>query len=93
VLPYTTILALMGKVAVPMPRFVAYSVSKALWATQVFDSPPNFLDYLRFLCVADGSKAREQLGFTPQYSIKRTILDFLGVGSADGATDIARAQG
>jgi len=93
VLPYTTILALMGKVPVPMPRFLAYSVSKALWATQVFDSPPNLLDYLRFLCVADGAKARAQLGFNPQYDIKQTILDFLGVGEADGATDIARAQG
>lgn len=93
VLPYTTILALMGKVAVPMPRFLAYSLSKALWATQIFDSPPNFLDYLRFLCVADGAKAREQLGFVPQHDIKRTILDFLGLGEADGATDIARVQG
>ncbi|RMH39460.1 MAG: NAD-dependent epimerase/dehydratase family protein [Deltaproteobacteria bacterium] len=93
VLPYRTILALMGKVPVPLPRPVAYSVSRALWATQVLDTPPNFLDYLRFLCVADGTRAAVELGFSPRYDIKATIQDFLGVADADGATDIARAQG
>jgi len=93
VLPYTTILAMMGKLPLPLPRFVAYPLSKALWATQIFESPPSFLDYLRFLCVADGAKAARELGFKPRFGIKPTILDFLGVGATDGATDIARVQG
>ncbi len=94
VLPYTTILAMMGKVPLPMPRMVAYSLSKALWATQVFDSPPTFLDYLRFLCVADGDKAREVLGFEPRYDLKAIVNDFLGVNlDGDDAPDIMRAQG
>jgi UDP-glucose 4-epimerase len=79
VLPYSTILAMMGKVPVPMPHFLAYPLSQALWATQIFDSPPNFLDFLRFLCVADGEKAKKALGFSPRYDIKATINDFLGV--------------
>ncbi|MCA1663030.1 MAG: NAD-dependent epimerase/dehydratase family protein [Myxococcales bacterium] len=80
VLPYSTILAMMGKVPVPMPHFVARSLSRALWATQIFDSPPNFLDFLRFLCVADGGKAKRVMGFAPVYDLKATIHDFLGVG-------------
>lgn len=66
---------------------------EALWATQVFSSPPSLLDYLLYVCVADGSRARRELGFTARFSIKRTILDFLGVQPEDGATDVARAQG
>ena len=94
VLPYTTVLALMGKIPLPVPHFLARPLSKALWVTQVFDSPPSFLDFLRFLCVADGSRAKRVLGFTPRYTIKRTVLDFLGVSpSEDGATDIARTLG
>jgi UDP-glucose 4-epimerase len=82
VLPYSTILAMMGKVPIPMPHFVARPLSRALWATQIFDSPPNFLDFLRFLCVADGGKAKRVMGFAPVYDIKATIHDFLGVGTS-----------
>ena len=91
-LPYTTVLALLGRVPVPMPQIVARQLSKVLWATQLVGSPPSFLDFLLYLCVADGAKARRELGFTPRLSIKRTILDFLGVAPEDGATDVARAQ-
>jgi UDP-glucose 4-epimerase len=92
VLPYTTVLALLGRVPMPMPQLVARQLSKVLWATQLFDSPPSFLDFLLYLCVADGAKAQRELGFQARLSIKRTILDFLGVAPEDGATDVARAQ-
>ena len=55
-------------------------------------SPPSFPHFLPYLCLADGQRARTVLGFTPRLSIKRTILDFLGVAPEDGATDIARAS-
>ncbi len=93
VLPYTTVLALMGRVPLPMPHFAARALSRALWATQVFDSPPSMLDFLRYICVADGGRAEQALGFVARYDIKRTIIDFLGVESEDGAPDVARAQG
>lgn len=92
VLPYTTVLALLGRVPLPMPQLVARQVTKVLWATQLMGSPPSFLDFLLYLCVADGEKARRELGFSPRLSIKRTILDFLGIAPEDGATDVARAQ-
>jgi UDP-glucose 4-epimerase len=92
VLPYTTVLALLGRVPVPMPQVVARQLSKVLWATQLSGSPPSFLDFLLYLCVADGAKAKRELGFSPRLSIKRTILDFLGMAPEDGATDAASAQ-
>ncbi len=93
VLPYTTVLAMMGRVPLPMPYLVARGLTKALWATQVSKSPPSLLDFLLYLCVADGSRARRELGFTARLNIKRTIHDFLGVQPEDDATDVARAQG
>jgi UDP-glucose 4-epimerase len=89
VLPYTTILAMMGKIPVPLPAFLARSLSQALWATQIFDMPPHFLDFLRFLCVADGRKARNVMGFSPRYDIKATINDFLGVVETAGEAQLA----
>jgi len=92
VLPYTTVLALLGRVPMPMPYLLARQLSKALWATQIVGSPPSFLDFLLYLCVADGARARRELGFTPRLGIKRTILDFLGMAPEDGATDVTRAH-
>jgi UDP-glucose 4-epimerase len=92
VLPYSTVLALMGRVPVPMPHFLAVRLSRALWATQVAISPPTFLDFLRYLCVADGARAERELGFRPRWDIQRTIHDFIGIPAND-EPDIARAQG
>lgn len=95
VLPYSTVLAMLGKLPLPLPSFVAKPLSRLLWATQVFDSPPSFLDFLRYMCVADGSKARQVLGFSPRYDIKRTLADFLGMlgTGIDGTGDLAGATG
>jgi UDP-glucose 4-epimerase len=87
VLPYSAVLARMGKVPLPMPHFLAYPLSQALWMTQVFDSPPNFLDFLRFLCVADGAKAAREMGFAPRYDVRAVIDDFLGFGAIEPARD------
>jgi hypothetical protein len=51
------------------------------------------LDFLRYICVADGARAERVLGFTARFDVKRTIIDFLGMGGEDGAPDVARAQG
>ncbi|MBP6632504.1 MAG: NAD-dependent epimerase/dehydratase family protein [Kofleriaceae bacterium] len=90
VLPYTTVLAMLGRVPVPMPYLVARGLSRALWATQIVGSPPSFLDFLLYLCVADGGRASRELGFTARLGLKRTLGDFLGVSPEDGATDVTR---
>jgi UDP-glucose 4-epimerase len=93
VLPYTTVLALLGRVPMPMPFLLARQLSTALCATPIVGTPPSVLDFLLYLCVAEGTRARRELGFAPRLSIKRTILDFLGVAPEDGATDVTRAHG
>jgi UDP-glucose 4-epimerase len=44
---------------------------------QLVQAPPTFLKYLRFLCVADGQKAREALGSTPAFTSREALLDFV----------------
>lgn len=79
VLPYSTVLAMMGKLPVPVPHFLLRGLARALWATQLLDAPPAFLDFLRFLCVADGEKAERVMGFRARHDIRSTIQDFLGI--------------
>ncbi|WP_053333128.1 NAD-dependent epimerase/dehydratase family protein [Haliangium ochraceum] len=93
VLPYRTVLALLGRMPLTVPLFLARPLHRALWVTQLFDAPPSFLDFLRFLCVADGTRARRELGFQPHFDVQRTLMDFLGIAADDGAPDPIHAQG
>jgi UDP-glucose 4-epimerase len=80
VLPFSTVLRLGGKVGVPIPHFLWEKVGGFLWAFQALDLPPSFLDFLRYLWVADGTKARRRLGFSPRYTTRETLLEFVRSG-------------
>jgi UDP-glucose 4-epimerase len=77
VLALSTVVKLAGRVPVPIPHPLAETVTAAGWVAQIADAPPTFLKYLRFICVADGKLAREQLGFTPAYTSREALLDFV----------------
>jgi UDP-glucose 4-epimerase len=66
------LMALAGKLAVPMLHIVAY------WGAGVGGGRfmPIELDYLRYRWVADLKKMREEFGFTPQYSPADTLREF-----------------
>jgi UDP-glucose 4-epimerase len=77
VLPLSTAIKLAGRVAVPVPHPLANTLAAAGWVAQLVEAPPSFLKYLRFLCVADAQKARHAMGFTPAYTSREALLDFV----------------
>jgi UDP-glucose 4-epimerase len=66
-----------GRMALPVPHPVAEAATAIGWAAQFVEAPPAFLKYLRFVCVADGAKARDELGFTPAYTSREALADFV----------------
>jgi UDP-glucose 4-epimerase len=76
VLPLSTIIKLAGRIELPVPRFLATPLFGALWLGQLSESPPTLLDYLQYLCVADGERAKRVLGFSPAYTTREALLDF-----------------
>jgi UDP-glucose 4-epimerase len=76
VLPLSTVIKLAGRLALPVPHPIAGPIGAALWVAQLADAPPSFIPYLRFLCVADGAKAKDKMGFLPAYTTREAILDF-----------------
>jgi UDP-glucose 4-epimerase len=92
VIRYSTLLALLGTFPVTLPRLLWRPLARAMWATQLSPAPPELLDYLRFLCVADGSRAASVLGFRPQYHVRDAATEMFGVLDAD-ATLFRRAFG
>ena len=87
VLPFSTVLRLGGKVCVPIPHFLWEKVGGFLWAFQTLDIPPSFLDFLRYLWVADGTKAKRRLGFSPRYTTREAVLEFLRSGRLSQAEE------
>lgn len=76
VLPVSTVIKLAGRANLPLPHFVAERVSALLWLAGLFDVPAPMLQFLRHLCVADGEKARAELGFSPGYTTREAVLEF-----------------
>ncbi|MDH5672442.1 MAG: NAD-dependent epimerase/dehydratase family protein [Myxococcales bacterium] len=78
VLPISTVIKLVGRLSLPIPAPIFRRFASLLWVAQLSEAPPSFLAALRYLCVADGSRAYQRLGFKPVYSSRDAVLDFEG---------------
>lgn len=76
VLPISTVTKLAGRLSIPLPYTMLKQVASLLWTAQMVEAPPAFVAMLRYLCVADGARAREELGFVAAYSSRDAVLDF-----------------
>jgi UDP-glucose 4-epimerase len=72
-----TALHLAEKVTVAVPHVVAYPLSDLWWGSGVGEAPGGFVDYARFPFVADGEKARVELGFGPRYTSREALTAYL----------------
>lgn len=76
VIPLSYALREAGKLSVPVAPFIAYPLVQVLWNLQLVSVPGRLLDYFRFLCVADGEKARRLMQFNPAYTSKEAFVEF-----------------
>lgn len=78
VLPLSKVLQLTGKIGIPVPAPLLYPMAQLMWYTDIFPAPASHLDFLKYLCVAAGTKAETELNFKPRYSSKEALLSFIG---------------
>ena len=76
VLPLSTLLALAGKRALPLPPKLLYRIASYPAQGQTGDLPAGFFDYLRYLWVADGERGWETFG-EPVYTTKEAWISFV----------------
>ncbi len=76
VLPLSSILLLLARTALPLPSPAAEAAMRALWTGMGVGTPPSWLDYLRYLWVADGSRATQVLGLNYRFTSRETVLAF-----------------
>jgi UDP-glucose 4-epimerase len=76
-IPLLTALHLAAKIPVSVPHLLAYGAADALWATGMAAAPGGFVDYARYLFVADGERARRELGFSARWSSRDALFAYL----------------
>ncbi len=72
-----TALHLADKVTIPVPHVLAYPLAELLWGSGLGEAPAAFLDYVRYPFLADGDKARRELGFVPRRTSREALVDYL----------------
>lgn len=72
-----TALHLADRVVVSLPHPLAYGLADLAWAAGVGEAPAGFVDYIRYLFVADGEKARRELRFDARHGSKAALMDYL----------------
>ena len=77
-LPLFYIIRYMGKLNIPLFYSWAYATMLVMRTFGLSPFPPQHIDYIRFTCVADGTKARDFLGFIPKYSVREVVEEFAG---------------
>jgi UDP-glucose 4-epimerase len=85
VLPLHTAARLCGRRTVPLVRFAANAMVDALFETGLAIAPSAHLDYLQYPCVADGARARNELGFVPRQSTRDCMTSFARARVRDAA--------
>lgn len=71
--PLSHLVRILGRPSVPVPYTLGKALLKRLWAFRLTTFPAPELDHIRFVCMVDDRRAREQLGYSPEISIEETV--------------------
>ena len=72
-MPLSAILTELGRRTVPIP----HPLAKPLWAMAfrlgASSYPVAEFDFIRYVCMVDGSRAKADLGYAPRATLRETI--------------------
>lgn len=68
---------ILGARPVPIPARLARAGAELSWRLRLQPAPPGWLDLARGIPIMDTTRAREELGWTPQHDARYTLLDVL----------------
>ena len=72
-LPLSKILNRLGRRPRAVPAFAAKAALERLWKLRLTSFPAPEIDFIRYLCMVDGSRAEEVLGFQATQDMERTL--------------------
>lgn len=82
--PLSRIIRELGKKTLPVPHVLAKAIMAKLWQFNLSDFPAPEVDYARFICTVDGSRAERVMGYAPRFGLKETVRSLLLPPNAPG---------
>ncbi|HVE85856.1 MAG TPA: NAD-dependent epimerase/dehydratase family protein [Myxococcales bacterium] len=73
VLPFSAMVRGAGAIPLPLPWSLLRSAVRFLNTSGTWTLPASLLSYLQYSWVADGRRAREELGFTPHHHAREAV--------------------
>jgi UDP-glucose 4-epimerase len=71
--PLSRILSLLGRSQVPVPHSIAKMGVERLWRYRMTSFPAPELDFIRYVCMVEDSRARAVLGYSPKFDLEPTV--------------------
>jgi UDP-glucose 4-epimerase len=72
-LPLSQAITMLGRGHLPVPHLLARKMVDRLWKMRLTSFPAPELDFIRYVCMVDDSRAREVLGYSHRYDIEHTL--------------------
>jgi UDP-glucose 4-epimerase len=66
-------LQMLGRPSVPVPHTIAKLGIERMWRWRMTSFPAPELEFIRYVCMVDDSRAREVLGYQPRFDLGQTL--------------------
>jgi UDP-glucose 4-epimerase len=64
---------LLGRSQLPVPHSIAKMGVERLWRYRMTSFPAPELDFIRYVCMVEDSRARAVLGYSPKFDLEPTV--------------------
>lgn len=71
--PLSRALEILGRATLPLPYTVARLGVERMWRWRMTSFPAPELDFIRYVCMVDDTRAREVLGYEPRFGLEETL--------------------
>jgi UDP-glucose 4-epimerase len=72
-LPLSRMVRTLGRPSIPVPHPIAKATLTGLYKWRLASFPAPELDHIKYVCMVDDRRAREELGYSPRKNLEETV--------------------
>ncbi|MCC6646654.1 MAG: SDR family oxidoreductase [Polyangiaceae bacterium] len=72
-LPLSRALTILGRRSLPLPHTLFKAAVGRMFTMRLTSFPAPEIDHIRFVCMVDDRRARQELGYQPRHSVEETV--------------------